>query len=421
MTDTERLNKNKRISETKRNTIERHSKMRCMSFEVKIQSNKLSASQKEALKMVFVEQKWLKNEILGWSELSEENKISKFDTKKKTVTHLDKDKNPVESEFKYLSAQSKQCLVSRMISNIKALHSLKVKGIQKCGKLKFSSEETCIDLKQYGTSYQIKSSSKIKIAGIPKYLKVNGLEQFLGIEGIEIANARLLKRIDGYYVQITCFLPKEEKQSNGKVIGIDFGCETSFTTSEKEKIDIKIEETERLKRLSKRNNHRLIQLFNEKYGYNPDFQNKEDCRRFSLLPRSNNFNKTNDLIKKEYQKIMNQKNDIANKFVHKLKNYEKVIIQDEQLANWQKGNHGKAVQHSILGRVKAKLKTLDNVYVLDKFEPTTILCRNCGRIHREMTQYDRVFKCECGVEEDRDIHAAENMIFLYEYNISHLG
>ena len=316
-----------------------------------------------------------------------------------------------------MSAQSKQCLVSRMISNIKTLHSLKVKGIQKCGKLKFSSEETCIDLKQYGTSYKIKSPSKIKIQGIPKYLRVNGLEQFLNIEGIEIANARLLKKIDGYYIQIICFLPKEEKISNGKIIGIDFGCTTSFTTSEKEKIDVKIEETERLKRLSKKNNHRLIQLFNEKYGYNPDFQNEEDCRKFSLLPRSNNFNKTNDLIKKEYQKIMNQKNDIANKFVHKLKNYEKVIIQDEQLSNWQKTGHGKAVQHSIMGRVKAKLKTLDNVYILDRFEPTTKLCRNCGRFHSEMTQYDRVFKCECGVEEDRDIHAAENMIWIYNYNI----
>lgn len=50
-----------------------------------------------------------------------------------------------------------------------------------------------------------------------------------------------------------------------------------------------------------------------------------------------------NLIKREYQKMSNKKQDKANKFVHQMKAYDKVIIQDEQLAYWQKDRHGKRV------------------------------------------------------------------------------
>jgi hypothetical protein len=39
------------------------------------------------------------------------------------------------------------------------------------------------------------------------------------------------------------------------------------------------------------------------------------------------------------------------------------------------------VQHSCLGRVKARLKAQDNVYVVDRWIPTTQQCINCGDRH----------------------------------------
>ena len=98
--------------------------------------------------------------------------------------------------------------------------------------------------------------------------------------------------------------------------------------------------------------------------------------------------------------------------VHKFTQYQTVIIQDEQLSNWHKSNHGKAVQYSILGRVKSKLIQHDNVIVLNKWLPTTKLCTNCGKIHNEIKLYDRTFNCDCGILEDRDIHSAKTMIWL---------
>lgn len=181
-------------------------------FVIKIQENRLSKAQKEALFTIFIEQKWYKNYILAWSEKDKNNKITKFDTKQNNITHKDKDMNDIPVIIKYLSASQRQCLVSRMYSNIKTLHTLKVNGKQAPGKLKFSKEETIIDLKQYGVTHKIVSSKRIKIQGIPKSLVVNGLKQFINIPDLEYANARLLRKGTGYYVQFVVYVSKESNQ-----------------------------------------------------------------------------------------------------------------------------------------------------------------------------------------------------------------
>lgn len=391
MTEQERLEKNKRISESKRSTIERHSNMLCKTFGVKIQWNQCSKAQKEALERVFLEQKWLKNYILNWSE-NPENKINKFDIKQKTITKKNVKMEDEEVTLKYLSSQAKMALVGRLYSNIKTLHTLKSKGLQKCGRLKYSKEETVIGLIQPNVSYQLKSRKRIKIQGLGKAFPINGSDQFFDIEGLEYANARLIHRATGYYVQLVTFVPKEQpKKKIQETLGIDFGCSTAFTLSNGEKISANVPESERLKKLQK--------------------------QQAKKVKGSKNFQKAVKKVRKEYQKITNRKNDLANKIVAKVCQYETVVIQDEQLKGWHSGGHGKAVQHSVLGRVKTKLKSKSNVVVLGKTVPTTKLCTKCGQWHDEIKVWNRVFKCDCGVEMDRDIHAAQNMIWFYENNV----
>jgi putative transposase len=393
MTNEERLTKNKQISQTKRDTIERHKSMLVKTFDVKIQENQLSKQQKEALETIFLEQKWYKNYILNWCEQDENNHITKFNTKQNQITKKDKDMNDVPVNIKYLSASQRQCLISRMYANIKTLHTLKTKGIQKPGRLKYSKEETIIDLKQYGRTHKIISSKRIRIQGITKSMVVNGLDQFISLPEIEFANARLLHRGTGYFVQFVCYVPKDNKAQNKieKTIGIDFGCSTAFTTSEGKKISASVPESERLKTLQK--------------------------RQAKKVKGSKNWLRTVKQVKKEYQKITNRKNDLANKIVHEFNQYQTIVIQDEQLKNWHKNGHGKAVQHSVLGRVKSKLLLNPNTVVLGKTVPTTKLCTKCGQWHDELKVWDRTFKCDCGVEMDRDIHAAQNMVWFHENNV----
>lgn len=132
---------------------------------------------------------------------------------------------------------------------------------------------------------------------------------------------------------------------------------------------------------------------------------------------SKNFQRAVKKVRKEYQRITNRKNDLANKLVAKFSEYETVVIQDEQLKGWHSGGHGKAVQHSVLGRVKSKLLQKPNIVVLGKTVPTTKLCTKCGVWHDEIKVWNRIFKCDCGVEMDRDIHAAKNMVWFYENNV----
>ena len=279
----------------------------------------------------------------------------------------------------------KQALVTRLQSNQKTIIKLIKKGLQKHGSLKFISELASIPLKQYGTTYLFKSFNKVKIQGIHGKILVRTGNQLQNVD--ELANANLIKRPDGYYLKVTAFINKdkiEKQKTNGKEIGLDFGIKTNITTSEGQKIDIYVEESDRLKKLQN-------QLFKQVKG-------------------SNNRYKTIKKIQREYQKLSNKKKDKANKIVHQLKQYDCIVMQDEQISNWHKGLFGKQIQHSCLGLVKAKLKVLPQTIVLDKWIPTTKLCPKCYTINQHITLANRTFRCGCGYEFDRDIHSAKNML-----------
>ena len=220
-----------------------------------------------------------------------------------------------------------------MSQNERTIITLVRKGFQKHGNLRFKSELNCIPLKQYGISYKFKSFNKVKIQGIHGDILVRTGNQLQNVD--ELANANLIKKPDGYYLKVTCFINKEnfkEQKTNGKEIGLDFGIKTNITTSEGEKLDVSVGESERLKRLQRKISRQV--------------------------KSSNNRHKTIGLIQREYQKLLNRKQDTANKIIHKLKAYETIVIQDEQIANWHKLGFGKRIQHSCMGLIKAKLKTL---------------------------------------------------------------
>ena len=116
-----------------------------------------------------------------------------------------------EVSIKYLSAQSRQALVNRMVSNVKTEHALKVKGLQKPGMMHFSKEETVIGLPQANVSMRILTSKRVKISGLPKSFQVNALDQFLNIPNLEVASSTLVHKATGYFVNIVTYTPKENK------------------------------------------------------------------------------------------------------------------------------------------------------------------------------------------------------------------
>ena len=389
------VEKNTKIKATLLATKKRRETQKCFIFSTKIDYRKLNRLQKEQLRMLFVEAKWVYNDIINHMQ---DNELSTWNDKKKSVMVKQKDGSFVEKPLCYIKASMMQALHDKVGDDMSSLSAKKRKGY-KVGRLKFKTSYNSIPLRQFGNTHRIKSLSKVGVTGITGNFRVHGLEQFADNPNAEIANAKLLKKPDGYYIHWTVYIFKDKLpviQKNNEVIGIDFGCGTSFTFSDGHKEDFKLKEPECLKKLQKSLSRKKRYETNKKH--------------------SNRYRSVQKKLERAYQHMANIKNDKANKLCHKLVSYKQVVIQDENLRGWHKGGHGKAVQHSILGRVKAKLKAMDNVHVLSRFAPTTKLCFNCGTKHDEIKLRDRVFRCDCGVCMDRDIHAAQCMVWMYLNN-----
>ena len=372
------LERNKLIRENGLKTRMKRAKQICKTFRFKIDYNNLNKQQKEYIKMLFVEAKWIYNYLISQDD------IYSFNYKDlNQVTHKDKNKNDIVSDIQYVRSSVKQELITQIVNQIKGLSKLKKNG-HKVGKLKFKSEFNSI---------------KFKIQGIKDLIRVRGIEQLKKYKNIDYTTANLLYDGINYYIALTCFIDKDntEKQYKNDIVGIDMGVSTSLTLSDGTKYDISIGESDRLKKLQ-------TKLVSKQKGSN---------NRYKLIRK----------IRKEHIHINNKKNDISNKIVHSILNDNKIIvIQDEQISEWrQDGMSGSKIQHSILGRIKHRLMYSDRVKMLDKWFPTTKYCRHCGsKVTLELK--DRIFECpNCKTKEDRDIHAANNMIYFYLHSINAPG
>jgi len=381
----EQLSKNQRIKESLAATREKRKGQECKVVTGKIQH--LNTKQSTAIAMQFIEAKWLVNEMLNFGE---SNKIYEYKPSKQVI-HKDRDGNDVISDYQFLGSQMKQALVAELLSNIKTLASLKKKG-KKVGKIKFKKRVTSINLKQYGVTYRIVDRNHIRIQGIKGNIRIHGLDGLFNKHGkvkkhVDIANAKLIVNASGYYLAVTYFVPKEFKAPKTKKLGIDLGCSTTLTTSDGRKLNISVEETDRIKRLQRK-------LTRQQKG-------------------SNNRYKTKQLLKKEYIKLNNKKENAANQIVAGLMKEYEIYLQDEQLINWQKTGHGKAISHSILGRLKSKFIS-KGAKVVGKWVATTRTCACCGHKNPKQELWVRTFVCEdCGFSIDRDVNAANNMILMY--------
>jgi len=329
--------------------------------------------------MIFVEAKWFYNYIISLNDPFNGPKLK--DMKEVRVKVLDKFEKRV---FKFLSFSMKRELRKRIQEAIKALSTLKKKNF-KVGRLKFKPQIDSVEFTKIHFN-----GDRIKIEKVNVPFKILGINQIP--EGVEFANGTLERKASGYYFHVTTFQTKVPKEKTGKEVGIDMGIKNTVTTSDGETFRVEVKESEKLKRLQRH--------FSRKQ--------KGSKNRFKVLKK----------VKKEYESLSNKKRDKANKIVSHLKSsYDKIYIQDENLKGWHKGIFGRAVQTSALGAIKARLKNLESTQVIGRFEPTTKLCYACGKIN-SIGLKTRLYKCECGLEEDRDIKAAKTILLIGQSKIN---
>jgi putative transposase len=50
-----------------------------------------------------------------------------------------------------------------------------------------------------------------------------------------------------------------------------------------------------------------------------------------------------------------------------------------------------------------------NLILVDRWFPSSKMCNICGQIKSDLKLSDRVYKCDCGNSEDRDVNASKNI------------
>lgn len=346
----------------------------CKVYEIKIDRSHLSQKANKLLSNLFKEAKWFYNFCISHANINDTNCTVK------SVPVKTKDEFE-DRKFSILQTQHRQAIKDRTFGSIRALSSRKKQG-HKVGRLKFKSEVNSVPLRELNRTYYVDfDNNRIKLAGLKKqWFKVNGLNQIS--KDAELANAVLIRKGKDFFLNLTTYQDKVEVIVPEAAIGIDFGCETQLTFSDGTKVEFKVPISKRIKKLD-----RKIKRKNR-----PDSKKKFQDK----LKR-----------KKEYERLTNKKKDIRCKIANAVvKNFKYVCFQDENIVGWQKTGHGKKIQFTGIGGIIGDLKHKSHTPIMvDKLFPSTQLCPKCGN-KQKLDVSERVYSCNCGYINDRDVKSA---------------
>jgi len=120
-------------------------------------------------------------------------------------------------------------------------------------------------------------------------------------------------------------------------------------------------------------------------------------------------------VAKVHQRIANQRGD----FLHKLStdlvvNHNGLCIEDLSLKGLVRTKLSKSFTDASMGEFRRLLTyksewNRKHLIVIERFFPSSRLCRNCGAINDTLTLSDRQWTCDCGMVHDRDRSAAINI------------
>lgn len=298
----------------------------------------------------------------------------------------------------------KQSVSTQVKNNLQLLSKIKQKN-NKISKLKYKSFINSINLKQFGNTFKIDlEKSKISIQGLKKPIKVNGLNQIeklaLKYNDLEIANAKLLKVDNDYFLNITIYHTDECKLD--EILAVDMGIKEQITLSNNIGFQYCINESIKLKKLQK------------------SLSRKKGAKKNEI--KSKNFKKNLSLLNKEYRKTINKKINIINHIFYTINQYKYIVIQDEQIKAWYQNKFfSKKIHNTSLGAIKSKIKNLEShrIDILNKFLPTTQMCSCCGK-KQHISLNERIYNCpNCNTKLQRDINSTFNMINFSKFSAEH--
>ena len=214
----------------------------------------------------------------------------------------------------------------------------------------------------------------------------------------KIKSATISKTPSGkYYVSILVeyeFIPPVVSLDKNKALGLDYASHSFYVDSQNREAD-----------------------YPKFYRIALDKLAKEQ-RKLSLMKySSNNYYKQKLKVAKLHEHISNQRKDWIHKLSTELANeYDYICVEDINMQNMaQSLKLGKSTNDNGFGMFRTildyKLSERGKKLIkIDKWFPSSKMCRFCGNINKELTLADRVWICVCGEVINRDENAAINIM-----------
>lgn len=226
-----------------------------------------------------------------------------------------------------------------------------------------------------------------------------------------IKSGTISKSADRYYVSVLV----ETDIANPNIptndgVGIDLGLK-EFAVISNGTFKKNINKTVTIKKLEKKlkREQRKLSRKYEKLKLR-DKNKKEEATR-------QNIQKQIAKVHRLHQRLSNVRTDYINKVISDIvkQNPSFITIEDLNVRGMMKNKHlSKAVAGQKFFEFRTKLTNKCNwmgieLRIVDKFYPSSKLCHECGCIKKDLKLSDRIYKCECGYEEDRDLNASFNL------------
>ena len=224
--------------------------------------------------------------------------------------------------------------------------------------------------------------------------------------GVKYSNPRISYDNKYWYISVGIEQEKNQEELTDISLGIDLGLKdlaicsdgTVYKNINKTYMVRKIEK--RLKRLQ-----------------------KQVSRKYEKNKKGKEYVKTKNIIKleKQIQQVHRRLANIRNNYLHqtttnivKTKPY-RVVIEDLAVSNMMKNKHlSDAIRKQGFSEFRRQLEYKCNfrgikLVVADRFYPSSKSCSQCGKIKKDLKLKDRVYKCSCGLNIDRDLNASINL------------
>lgn len=312
--------------------------------------------------------------------------LSAYDLRKIVLTEAKK-----TEERKWLGDAPYTCLNASVLNLGKAYANFfrRLKKGEKPGFPKFKKKASKQSISFQNTEAKI---SKFKI----NFIKLGNVKINLDRKlPSKYKTVTIIKEPDNkYYISFVVEDSRIIEDSITKAIGLDLGLTNLIITSDGDKFDNprNLRKAERkLKRLQKSHSRKQ-----------KGSANKEKARV---------------KLAKAHKRVSNLRNENLHRITKQLINENQVIAVEDLNVNGMLKNHklAKAIQDASWSELVRQLEYKCELYgrqlvKVDRFFPSSQLCSDCGLNSGKKDLSIRYWTCECGIEHDRDINAAQNIL-----------